>query len=232
MPLSAKRLNSRHGVERGWAWKEHYPRESKDTTSEKAFCLVAPTVLLSDLAILLAGVFCFARLFSSRTSVAVHARLLAFLAMLSSQLRLIQTIGVNNGFSAEMSICSATHVADLAWVCKSQPAPDERSRNIPVMLPPGRAMLATSPASTGSISRSIPAIGIVRVAFLAAAKAHVPRAKITSTLRLASSIIRARIHSNLWARFTFKANVFQTIMGVGHTHSSMLVRPATFPIGR
>src|ERR1700730_557420 len=107
MPLSAKRLNSRHGVERGWAWKEHYPRESKDTPSEKAFCLVAPTVLLSDLAILLAGVFCFARLFSSRTSVAVHARLLAFLAMLSSQLRLIQTIGVNNGFSAEMSICSA-----------------------------------------------------------------------------------------------------------------------------
>jgi hypothetical protein len=46
----------------------------------------------------------------------------------------------------------------------------------PVMLPPGRAMLATNPASTGSISRSIPAIGIMRVAFLAAAKAQVPRA--------------------------------------------------------
>jgi hypothetical protein len=35
-----------------------YPRESKDSPSENAFCLVAPTVLLSDLEILLAGVFC------------------------------------------------------------------------------------------------------------------------------------------------------------------------------
>jgi hypothetical protein len=43
------------------------------------------------------------------------------------------------------------------------------------MLPPGRAMLVTNPASTGSISRSIPAIAIVRVVFLAAAKAQVPR---------------------------------------------------------
>jgi hypothetical protein len=80
-PLSATRLNSHHCVESGWARKGHYPRESKDTPNEKAFCLVAPTVLLSDLAILLAGVFCFARLFSSRTSVAVQARLLAFLAI-------------------------------------------------------------------------------------------------------------------------------------------------------
>ena len=60
--------------------------------------------------------------------------------------------------------------------CRCFPLNSERSRNIPVMLPPGRAMLATNPASTGSISRSIPAIGIVRVAFLAAAKAQVPRA--------------------------------------------------------
>ena len=81
VPLSAKRLNSPDGVERGRARKGHYPRESKDSPNEKAFCLVAPTVLLSDFAILLAGVFCFARLFSSRTSVAVHARLLAFLAI-------------------------------------------------------------------------------------------------------------------------------------------------------
>src|ERR1700730_17189612 len=97
MPLSAKRLNSRHGVERGRARKGHYPRESKDTPNEKAFCLVAPTVLLSDFAILLAGAFCFARLFSSRTSVAVHARLFAFLAISSSQLRLLQTIQLNTG---------------------------------------------------------------------------------------------------------------------------------------
>jgi hypothetical protein len=83
MPLSVKRLISRHVVEGGWARKGHYPRESKDTPNEKAFCLVAPTVLLSDLAILPAGVFCFARLFSSRTSAAVHTRLLAFLAISS-----------------------------------------------------------------------------------------------------------------------------------------------------
>ena len=73
-------------------------------------------------------------------------------------------------------------------ICRCLPLNSERSRNSPVMLPPGRAMLATSPASTGSISRSIPTIGIVRVAFLAAAKAQVPRAKITSTLRSASSM--------------------------------------------
>jgi len=34
-----------------------YPRESNDTPSEKAFCRVAPSVLLSDFAILAAGVF-------------------------------------------------------------------------------------------------------------------------------------------------------------------------------
>ena len=72
-------------------------------------------------------------------------------------------------------------------ICRCFPLNSERSRNIPVMLPPGRAMLAANPASTGSISRSIPVIGIVRVASFAAAKAEVPRAKITSTLRSASS---------------------------------------------
>jgi hypothetical protein len=50
-------------------------------------------------------------------------------------------------------------------ICRCLPLNSERSRNSPVMLPPGRAMLATSPASTGSISRSIPTIGMVRVAF-------------------------------------------------------------------
>jgi len=59
----------------------NYPRESKDTPSENAFCRVAPTVRLRDLAILLAGVFSFARPFRLRTSVAVHARFFAFLAI-------------------------------------------------------------------------------------------------------------------------------------------------------
>jgi hypothetical protein len=62
-----------------WTWD--YPREFKDTPSENAFCLVAPTVLLRDLAIFPAGIFFLARPFKSRISPAVHSRLVAFLAM-------------------------------------------------------------------------------------------------------------------------------------------------------
>jgi hypothetical protein len=49
-------------------------RESRDSPMLKAFCRVAPSVLLSLLAILDAAVFFFASVFSSRTSVAVQAR--------------------------------------------------------------------------------------------------------------------------------------------------------------
>jgi hypothetical protein len=45
---------------------ENYLRESKDRPSENAFCLVAPTVLFRDFAILPAGVFFFARLFRAK----------------------------------------------------------------------------------------------------------------------------------------------------------------------
>src|ERR1700730_4445472 len=76
MPLSAKRLNSPDGVERGRDRKGHYPRESKDTPNEKAFCLVAPTVLLSDLAILLAGIFCFHPAVSARPRRARRCRMI------------------------------------------------------------------------------------------------------------------------------------------------------------
>jgi hypothetical protein len=41
----------------GGAEQGAYRRESNDTPSEKAFCRVAPSVLLSDFAILVAGVF-------------------------------------------------------------------------------------------------------------------------------------------------------------------------------
>src|SRR5258705_11330574 len=41
-------------------------------------------------------------------------------------------------------------------ICRCLPLNSERSRNSPVMLPPGRAMLSTRPASTGSISRIYP----------------------------------------------------------------------------
>jgi hypothetical protein len=59
----------------------NYPRESKDTPSENAFCRVAPTVRFRDLAILPAGVLSFARPFRLRTSADVPARLFAFLAI-------------------------------------------------------------------------------------------------------------------------------------------------------
>jgi hypothetical protein len=58
-----------------------YPRESNETPRENAFCLVAPSVRLSDFAILPADVFFLARLFKSRTSAAVHARRFAFPAI-------------------------------------------------------------------------------------------------------------------------------------------------------
>jgi hypothetical protein len=57
----------------------------------KAFCLVAPSVLLRERAILRAGVFCRALDLSSRTSSLVHCRRLDdFFAMLSP----IEALGV------------------------------------------------------------------------------------------------------------------------------------------
>src|SRR5271165_5641614 len=59
-------------------------RESNDTPRLKAFCRVAPSVLLSVRAIFLAGVFSRARVFNSRTSVLVHSRRFEFLLAMSS----------------------------------------------------------------------------------------------------------------------------------------------------
>lgn len=56
-------------------------RESSESPMLKAFCRVAPSVRRSLLAILAAVVFFFASVFSSRTSVAVHAR--RFFALLA-----------------------------------------------------------------------------------------------------------------------------------------------------
>jgi hypothetical protein len=49
-------------------------RESSESPMLNAFCRVAPSVLRNFLAILAAGVFLRAIVFSSRTSVEVHAR--------------------------------------------------------------------------------------------------------------------------------------------------------------
>ena len=60
------------------------------------------------------------------------------------------------------------------------------STETPVILPPGRARLATMPASTGTAK--IPTIGIVVVAALKSrVKSLVPMLMITSGLRLTMS---------------------------------------------
>src|SRR6516225_12121571 len=61
------------------------------------------------------------------------------------------------------------------------------SRNAtPVALPPGRLKLSTNPTFTGS-TELMNAIGIVRVAAIAASAAGAPIAVIADTLRLANS---------------------------------------------
>ena len=56
-----------------------------------------------------------------------------------------------------------------------------RSRNIPVILPPGRAKLLTYPFATGSLSKSMATMEVV-VAFLAAAPASGVVAEMAFTL--------------------------------------------------
>ena len=58
---------------------------------------------------------------------------------------------------------------------------------IPVMLPPGRARLATRPVSTGSAATLPVTIGMVAVACLAAKLAGVPDATMRSTFSPTSS---------------------------------------------
>ena len=58
---------------------------------------------------------------------------------------------------------------------------------IPVMLPPGRARLATSPVSTGLAEMPPMTMGIVLVACLAAKLAGVPDATMSSTFKVTSS---------------------------------------------
>jgi hypothetical protein len=53
---------------------ENQERESSESPMLNAFCRVAPSVLRNFLAILAAAVFFFAKVFNSRTSVAVQAR--------------------------------------------------------------------------------------------------------------------------------------------------------------
>ena len=64
-----------------------YAREFSETPKARAFWRVAPTVLLSALAIFGAGVLLRAIVFNSFTSLLVHSRRFAFLAMVPLSVR-------------------------------------------------------------------------------------------------------------------------------------------------
>ena len=61
------------------------------------------------------------------------------------------------------------------------------------MLPPGRARLAATPLATGSVSKSIATIGMVRVADRAAFSTAGPLAMITLTFFAMTSATRGAI---------------------------------------
>ena len=69
------------------AARVRYAREFSETPKASAFWRVAPTVLLSALAIFGAGVLARAIVFNSFTSSLVHSRRFAFLAMVPLSIR-------------------------------------------------------------------------------------------------------------------------------------------------
>jgi hypothetical protein len=70
------------------------------------------------------------------------------------------------------------------------------SRKSPVKLPPRRARLLTHPFATGSLSRSMPTVGIVSVSFNTARIAYGAAATITLHLRATSSRANSSIRSS------------------------------------
>jgi hypothetical protein len=67
-------------------------------------------------------------------------------------------------------------------------------------------MLTTHPFAMGSLSRSMPTIGIVAVAFISASIAYGPAAKMTSQSRATSSLATSAMRSSM-----FPANRFSTM---------------------
>ena len=88
-----------------------------------------------------------------------------------------------------------------------------RSRNIPVMLPPGRAKFFTYPFSSVSLSKSRATMGMLIVTFLAAATASGTAAKITFTFRRTRSTAASGSTSGVKMRYSI-ARLF----------------PATYPV--
>ena len=99
----------------------HHARELRETPRWRAFCRIAPSVLLNLRAIFGAGVFFLASCLNSRTSAADHARRLIFFFGMSSPIRDSARIVAQRGESAYMPDPEvmrpgrpAPHVA-LAW---------------------------------------------------------------------------------------------------------------------
>ena len=70
-----------------------------------------------------------------------------------------------------------------------------KSRNTPVMLPPGRARVAATPLAIGSVSKSTATTGMVRVADRAAFSTRGPLAMITLTFFAMTSPTRGTMRA-------------------------------------
>src|SRR6266481_8098489 len=119
--------------------------------------------------------------------------------------------------------------------CSCLPLSSGRSRNTPVILPPGFARLRTNPIATGSLSRSTATIGMWLVACLAAASAAAPRTKRTSTLSRTRSAASWDSRSGLpsacrYSTTTFRPSVYPNspspCLNASLSNGSMAVTPS------
>ena len=119
--------------------------------------------------------------------------------------------------------------------CSCLPLSSGRSRNTPVILPPGCAKLRTNPIATGSLSRSTATVGMWLVACLAAASAAAPRTKRTSTLSRTRSAASWDSRSGLpsacrYSTTTFRPSVYPNspspCLNASLSNGSMAVTPS------
>jgi len=92
----------------------------------KAFWRVAPSVLLRVRAIFLAGIFCRASVFSSRTSILVHSRRFEFLGISSSNLQIVNkgTTGIRRKSLDQISPENSHLVDNIETLVNVKPMPD------------------------------------------------------------------------------------------------------------
>ncbi len=119
--------------------------------------------------------------------------------------------------------------------CSCLPLSSGRSRNTPVMLPPGCAKLRTKPIATGSLSRSTATVGMWLVASLAAASAAAPLTTRTATLSRTRSAASWDSRSGLpsacrYSTTTFRPSVYPSspspCLNASLSKGSMAVTPS------